>query len=214
MGGTAVSAVLLFVHGWGFDGTVWDAVRGHLSDIESVTWDLGFFGPPACPVPPAGRPVIAVGHSFGLLWLLKHRPFEWRALAAINGFARFTKAPDFADGVDRRVVLRMARDCADDAARTVGAFRARCGVADAAPPTADRARLAAALDTLLSDDGRQAGKAPVDLALCGVNDPIVPPTMSRASFAAPLWHAGGHLLPHEDSAWCAAHLRVLWESRT
>src|ERR1700735_2932938 len=96
--------VLLLVHGWGFDAGFWDPVQERLGVDAVVAWDLGFFGAPSRPPLPEGRPVVAVGHSFGLLWLLHHRPVAWRALVSVNGFACFTRRKDFPEGMVPRLL--------------------------------------------------------------------------------------------------------------
>ncbi len=200
--------VLLLVHGWGFDASFWSPLRDCLAEVETVAWDLGFLGPAAFPPPPAGRPVIAVGHSFGLLWLLRRRPLAWQRLVSINGFARFTSSPDFPDGVAPRLLERMIMRFAKDPAQVFADFMGRCGAAAALPSTCDHAALHAGLEALAGWDGRPA---PVDVALAGRSDPIAPPTLTQASFAgtAVEWHPGGHLLPQRDPVWCAARLRNL-----
>jgi pimeloyl-[acyl-carrier protein] methyl ester esterase len=198
---------LLLVHGWGFDASFWAPLRLAL-EADAMAWDLGYFGLPAQPPLPAGRPIMAVGHSFGLLWLLHHRPVAWRALVSINGFSCFSRRETFPDGVAARSLDRMISQCALTPMKVVADFRMRCG--GVAPPLAvpDRVRLLDGLQALATWDERPA---PVQLALCGRNDPLVSTAMSTASFPEDcvVWHDGGHLLPQEDPAWCAAHLRQL-----
>lgn len=179
--------MILLVHGWGFDASVWDGVRAALPpDVEVAALDLGFFGAPT--EVPAGV-TLAVGHSLGALWLLRE---GIAPVLAVNGFPRFTAAPDFPQGVAPRMVERMARRLADAPAEVVEAFRARCGAAPA-PATLNGARLAWGLDLLMSADARPARPL---RALAGRNDPIVPPAMTEAAFGAEAsWLDGGHLLP-------------------
>lgn len=182
--------MIVLVHGWGFDASVWDGVRAALGCDDVATVDLGFFGGPATPLPEAVT--LAVGHSLGCLWLLAERPDLADRLVAVNGFSRFTAAPDFAEGVPPRMVERMARRLGEAPAEVVDTFRARCGAGPAAG-TPDTARLAWGLDLLLSGDARPARPR---LALAGTNDPIVPPAMTTAAFGAGVrWLDGGHLLP-------------------
>ncbi|MGC2855500.1 alpha/beta hydrolase [Novispirillum sp. DQ9] len=179
--------MILLVHGWGFDATVWDGVRAALpAGLEVEALDLGFFGAPTA-VPYSVT--LAVGHSLGALWLLRQ---GIAPVLAVNGFPRFTAAPDFPQGVAPRMVERMARRLADAPAEVVDAFRDRCGAGPAtAAPDVDR--LAWGLDLLLSADARPA--APLR-AIAGRQDPIVPPPMTEAAFgAAVTWIDGGHLLP-------------------
>jgi len=204
--------VLLFVHGWGFDAGFWDPVQAALGDYESFAWDLGFFGAAARPALPEGRDVVAVGHSFGALWLLHERPVAWRALVAVNGFGCFTRREDFPAGNAVRPLQRMTAQFGAAPGAVVAEFRVRCGCTAAAPGALDGAAL---LDGLRAVAEWEERPAPVDLALCGRADPLVSEAMSIASFPADVmeWHDGGHLLPLEDAGWCAARVRALLERR-
>ncbi len=207
-----MTPTLLFVHGWGFSADFWQPLRQRLNGIPCLAWDLGFHGAPNRPLPAADGPVVAVGHSFGLLWLLKEHPLPWRALVSINGFSRFTRADDFPQGVAPRLLERMAARLEEAPAAVHRDFLARCGMEAAASDGLDPARLAWGLSALAGWDCRAA--APVDLALCGRQDPIVPPAMSEALFAPALakWRDGGHLLPLSDPDWCARQLTAYLET--
>lgn len=197
-----MSRSVLLVHGWGFDASVWDAVRVRLPEGWSVhAVDLGFLGPPAMDVPEAVD--VAVGHSLGLLWLLERRPCRWGRLMSVNGFPRFTAAADYAAGVPVRLVDRMLKRLEGDAAAVVADFRARCGAAAAEATRLDVPRLAEGLRLLRDGDARPA---PADVvALAGAADPIVPPEMTCGAFAAPhMVPGGGHLLPLTHPAEVAA----------
>ncbi|QCO19025.1 alpha/beta hydrolase (plasmid) [Azospirillum brasilense] len=173
--------LFVFVHGWGFGPTVWDAVRNALADGESMAVDLGFYGPPSLPKIPAGRPVVAVGHSFGGLWLLHERPFAWDGLVLVNGFPRFTEGDGFAPATPRRLLDRMiARFDAVPEAVT-GDFLRRCGVEAPLSEGLDAARLGDALRALRDWDARDALTGPA-LVLAGGQDPIVPPIMTEQAF--------------------------------
>lgn len=207
---------LLLVHGWGFDATVWDALAAALPEAECRRVDLGYFGalcPPPPPLPDDDGPVIAVGHSLGVLWLLQTRPCPWAGLVAINGFPRFTEAPDYAPAVPGRMLERMIARFPKAPAAVLAEFRRRCG-ADAAPPAdLDAARLLDGLIALRDWDARAALAGP-RLVLSGRDDPILPPGMAEHAFGtgpAVIHHehpTGGHRLPLTEPAWCAAHLRA------
>lgn len=202
--------ILLLVHGWGFGASFWSPLRAALPEVEAVTWDLGFRGAPAKPAPPAGRPVVAVGHSFGLLWLLRRRPLPWQALVSINGFPRFTRSDDFPAGVAPRLLQRMIDRLAEAPQQVYSEFMHRCGEPAPDPEGLDVKALGDGLRALAEWDGRPAT---VDLVLAGRDDPIAPPALTEAAFGASAveWHVGGHLLPRQDPAWCAGHLRRLME---
>jgi pimeloyl-[acyl-carrier protein] methyl ester esterase len=195
---------LVLLHGWGFDRHFWDPLAERLADFRVIAWDLGFTGATDKPVPAAGA--VAIGHSYGLLWLLQHRPFAWRKLVSINGFTRFAEAGDFPEGIALKQIERLSGELAQAPLACVAAFRQRCGDTAPAPARIDEPKLQASLDDLRQWD--QRGDA-VDLALCGEADRVVPPALSRACFPAARieWHEGGHLLPLAEPDWCAARLR-------
>jgi pimeloyl-[acyl-carrier protein] methyl ester esterase len=198
--------VLLFVHGWGFDASMWGAVRARFAPEDTLAWDLGFFGAPAQPPPPPGRPVIAVGHSFGTLWLLHRRKLPWAAMVAINGFTCFARREGFPHGVAPRVLARMRRRLQEASSDVVSEFLAACGYTAPTLATPNIEALEKGLAALETWDERAATPT---LALCGEGDTLVPPEMSRACFSEISWHEGGHLLPLEAPDWCAAELAKL-----
>lgn len=184
--------MLLFLHGWAFDPTLWQAMAAELSGHRLAFADRGYFGPPA---DVRETPDVAVGHSLGCLILARDLP-PHVPLLAINGFDRFT-------GVGRvapRVVQRMAHRLGEAPVDVVDAFRRRCG-AEPAAMAPDGARLAADLDLLLF---AEAPDRPVAL-LHGDSDPILPPAMRAAVFpSSPRRQvAGGHLLPLTHAPLCA-----------
>lgn len=193
---------VVLVHGWGFDAGVWDTVRPLLDGMEVRALDLGFFGTPDLALPETVD--LAVGHSMGVLWLLTEARGRFRRLAAVNGFPRFTTAPDYPHGTPPRMVERMASRLAQDPVAVLDAFRARCG-AGPAEQVPDAARLAWGLDLLLRGDGRPVPSGTP--ALAGEADPIVPPEASRDAFSHCLFRPGGHLLPLSDPASVAAFIR-------
>jgi pimeloyl-[acyl-carrier protein] methyl ester esterase len=199
--------MIILVHGWGFEPTLWDAVEDHLAAIPGLPrrrrLDLGLFSAADNILPASDQITLAVGHSYGALWLLQRCPPSVPMLA-VNGFARFCSGDGQAEGTPPRVLDRMRARLSGDPQGTLDAFRARCG----APP-ADRPGLseplAAGLTALRQDDARpplalRRATAPHGLfALGGDADPIVPPALAVEAFGtAPqttLVTGGGHLLP-------------------
>lgn len=214
---------LLFVHGWAFDASFWAPLRAQLRDWPQAATDAGYFGQSQNPahntaaesgseIPPNG-PVIAIGHSLGVLKLLRGLPAGCIGMVSINGFPRFGAGPDFEAGVPVRMMDRMAKRLAADPNTVLQDFRQRCGH-DAAFDAPRVPQLAQDLQALRDEDQRAALAAlsvPL-LILAGRDDPIVPATMTQAAFGerpAEEWQwrdHGGHLLPATDAPWCAAHI--------
>ncbi len=208
---------LVMVHGWGFEPGFWQGLRNALPEHECGAIDLGYYGPPAGPAFPPDRPLIAVGHSLGVLWLLKTRPFAWRGLVSINGFERFVEDDNFKPAVPLRVIDRMIRRLAADPAGVVEEFRHRCGASGPLPDGPVPDALLLGLSWLRDWDARQDENGPNAepiLALSGGHDPILPAGMDEHSFACfpDLRRArlenGGHLLPVTDPEWCAGRIRA------
>jgi pimeloyl-[acyl-carrier protein] methyl ester esterase len=201
--------LLVLLHGWSYDASFWQPLIDALPDMECRVWDLGYYGTPSF-LPPE-REAVAVGHSYGVLWLLHQRPFAWRGLVSINGFSRFAQAANLSQGVPLANIDRLAGDLEKDPAGCLAAFRQRCGDKNPPPETPNVPRLLDSLDHLRQWDERPALP---DLALCGETDRVVPPGLSRALFPEKItrWHEGWHLLPQQDPEWCATEIRT-WLKR-
>ena len=208
---------VVLVHGWGYDATLWDAVRAQLDPALPVnTVDLGFYGKAQMPKVDAGDTVLAVGHSLGALWWLTHNELPWHKLLCLNGFPRFTECADYQPAVAPRVLARMRSQFERDPAAVLADFHAVCGghVPAGAP---DPTRLAAGLGWLADWDGRAAlaARAADIFALAGNDDAIVPRAMSTAAFAGlPETQRGfgaapGHLLPITEQELCARWIERL-----
>jgi len=194
---------LLFLHGWGFDASIWHGVRAALAPIETCAWDRGYFGAASQPDP--GGPSIAIGHSLGSLLFAVAPPPGCVGFVAINGFDRFTGEGRVAPRLLDRMRARFAE--APDA--VLDDFRLRAG-GGAHQGTLVRECLAADLDRLATIDGRD-GMMP-QLVLQGGEDPILPAGMRDDVFAGTprMTLAGaGHLLPVSHPDWCAARIREL-----
>jgi pimeloyl-ACP methyl ester carboxylesterase len=200
---------VVLVHGWGYDASIWDAVRSHLK-TDATTLDLGFYGT-APSAPTFAEPVIAVGHSLGALWWLTQTDIRWTKLLAINGFPRFTETTDYAPAIAPRVLSRMQQQFARDPAAVLADFHLRCG-GHAPTGTPNVARLTAGLDWLAQWDGRAplaARRADV-FALAATDDPIVPDAMSKMAFGTvESIETAGHLLPLTHPERCAQWIERL-----
>lgn len=203
---------VLFVHGWGFDASLWDAVIACLPGVDAVRADRGYFGEAVWPR--VDEPCLAVTHSFGSMALLADPPADCRGLVAINGFDRFAEG-DRRAGVPVRVIDRMLARLAGDPLSVLRDFHARLG-SDVPPRIPEVARLETDLAALREDDRAEAithFAGPV-LALDGADDPLLPAPMRAGQFAgaADLKRVvvdGGHLLPLTGPATCAAWISHL-----
>ena len=216
----------VFLHGWGFGADFWQPVLDALNWTNTCAPDLGFVGATGNTAEPtldrlrqAGRPVFAVGHSLGFLWLAGQAALPAGSmLVGVNAFGRFAAAPDFEQGVPVRVLQRMRRGLAADAGTVVDDFRKRCG-ATTLPVgvTPHTQALQHGLDLLITGDVRQSlrERAGHVHLLGGRQDGLVPPDMTEASVpqGVPLvWQEGGHLLPQTHPAECAAYLETIRQS--
>lgn len=203
--------MIVMMHGWGYDRTVWRHMLPVLDGLPVITPDLGFFGP--SDTPDLSKGCLGVGHSLGFLWLLKNAGASCARLMSVAGFPRFAGAADYSPAVAPRLIARMQAQFAEAPDNVLRDFWARCGGPgpDSAP---DRRRLGDGLDWLAHWDGRAALAAyqgQVDV-VAGLDDPIVPPAMAEMAFAERdiAWRPGGHLLPLTDAAYLAARIREAW----
>ncbi|HTK36498.1 MAG TPA: alpha/beta hydrolase [Caulobacteraceae bacterium] len=199
---------LLFVHGWAYDAGIWEPVRSRLGGPACTVWERGYFGGADEPTPPSG-PYVALGHSFGVMRLLRERPQGCIGLVSMAGFARFTAAEGF-PGAPGRVLDRMLLRAAADPAAVIADFRARCGAPGTEVHEVFTDRVMEDLRRLRDGDERASAAAigaPV-LALSGGADAIVSAAMAEASFPnaeRATLPGAGHLLPsHAD--WCAPRI--------
>jgi len=206
--------LLVLLHGWGYDASFWQPLIAALPEADCTAWDLGYYG--ASSFPPPDRDAVAVGHSYGLLWLLRQRSLDWRGLVSINGFSRFSAAPDLPQGVPFAQIDRLSAALEADPTACLAGFRQRCGDMTPPPSTPNVSRLLDSLEHLRHWDERETAESlgVPQLALCGEADKVVPGPLSRALFPEGItrWHAGGHLLPLQDPDWCAGEIRT-WLKR-
>lgn len=197
--------LLVMLHGWGLDASLWDGVRAALPDYETVAWDRGYFGPSSMARPTG--PILGVGHSLGALLLAGVAGLA--GLIAINGFDRFTGE----DAIAPRVVARMRQRFAETPAIVLADFRERIG---APPATAGIATAPLAADLALLADGHAPATGVPVLVLQGGADPLLPAPMRAAVFAgAPREERAeaGHVLPLTHPAWCADRIRAFAAGR-
>lgn len=177
----------LLVHGWGFDPSLWAPLRAALPGPAWSALDLGYFGPVRGEAPPGLD--LVVGHSFGCLWALGEPGLAGVPLVAVNGFPRFSAAPDYAQGTPVRVLDRMLKRLEEAPLEVLRDFHARLGTAPP-PGVPDAARLRADLLRMRDEDAR--GRAQPVLAWDAEDDPLVAPAWTCRRILSP---GGGHVLP-------------------
>ncbi len=201
---------IVFVHGWGCHAAVWDKLVPYFDDHDVHLVDLGFVrgGPRGASVFPPDA--LCVGHSFGVMWLLKHGVRPIRGLVSIAGFDCLHKY------VPQDVLAGMREGMRHDARAQMEQFWQSIGVADlTAGWDIDAGGLRGGLDWIaMWDTGPElrALDAPV-LALAAKNDRVVRKEATEAIWgngAAELhWHPdGGHMLQMSEPEWCAKHIRT------
>ena len=214
--------LLLLVHGWGFGPGVWHSLRRRMAGWEILRADLGFYGPESIPDIPADRSFIGIGHSTGVMWLLRFFAGDARlqGLVSINGFARFARAPGY-PGVNPRLIKAMAARLDTEAPEVLTEFGRLAGLNGLQAHDMENLRprrLAEGLGWLRDWDERPAleGLAPPRLVLAGEEDAVVTPAMTRAQFGEEaVWCPdGGHMLPLTHPDWCGERLLPTLEAWT
>lgn len=198
---------LVFVHGWGCHAGVWSELLPLLGDHEHFLIDLGFMrgGPKGASAMPENA--VYIGHSFGVMWLLKHGPRPMRGLVSIAGFDCFYKH------VPPEVLPTMQEGLHNDPDATMRNFWAMCGLDERLEGSLDTGALRGGLDWLGAWDvseERRALDAPI-LALASEGDRIVRKPMTEAAWgggdADLRWLAtDSHMLPLSHAEWCAEQI--------
>jgi pimeloyl-[acyl-carrier protein] methyl ester esterase len=216
---------ILFAHGWGLGPWLWSPVLRELAKApgnpfsETTCLDFGFFGPPRLP---SGHFDVAVGHSFGLLWLLHQEQVTFDRVVSINGFTRFFADREFRCGTSPRVVDRMARKLHEAPLQVLEDFLRTCGAEPdliarqraACEASCDVERLAWGLSGLNNWDHRSQWEQlrltpPRCRVMASTGDRVVSEELTRACFGNHEIHwrpSGSHLLPLASPELCAQTL--------
>jgi len=221
---------ILCVHGWAFSPEMWGPLNQRLREMLSpadpdagglsiVSADLGFFGSTDIP---SGHYDLAIGHSFGLLWLLDTNRVSCDRLVSINGFTRFAAEADFQCGWPHRILRRMRKGLANDAAQVIGEFLSNSATdkwaktVNSKLPLIDIERLDWALEALRNMDGREQWSqfAGPRLVIAATRDQIVTAEQTGQCFPSSdiQWlKSDCHCLPLKFPEICAALIRELIE---
>ncbi len=202
--------LLVFVHGWAVDQSIFNLLEESLPDFDILKYDLGFYGDAQHPDIPKDRTVIAVGYSLGLLWLLHEKPFQWDGLVSICGFTRFTRTDGFMGGMMTMVLEGMKMRLSIDPKGLLGETYDVCGFDRPFPENYDTRQLHQGLNWLKNWDCRDIFEEHKEktIALAAVPDPVVSESLTKASFEGKCptyWSpdGGGHGLPVTRPKWCA-----------
>lgn len=207
---------IVFVHGWGEDSRIWEAMANHLPEFNHHYIDLGFIGNKNDSIPKTLEKAIFVSHSLGCLWTLKHiSPTAMHAFAAINGFGRFT---DFASD---DVLEMMAKSLRRNIKIQMQMFWKNCNLPQNMrqlyEPSLNTVALSQGLSWLGSWDMRNKLQDLKDrdisvLSLGGALDLIVPVEQMQAhweslGYDVVINEQAGHALPLTHGAWCAKQMK-------
>lgn len=201
-------STIIFVHGWSFDAHLWDPIIQALHLSQEVIFidpvktnisktDLRFL-----------ENAIVIGHSLGVLWLLKQSAlYHYKGLVSIGGFDCFYRYTDL------RVLQAMQLQLNREPLKLIKEFRAYSGYPllplDYQPNIPILKEGLEYLSTWDCQEERKVLSCPI-LALASEDDQVVPKAMTEA-----IWNAnslqwspdGGHVLPLTKSQWCAASIR-------
>jgi pimeloyl-[acyl-carrier protein] methyl ester esterase len=208
---------LVFIHGWGFDASVWDGLAEQLKEFPQQRVDMGFFGSPRQIQGNKYRKIL-IGHSLGFMHGLRQRQ-DWIGWVSINSFCRFTP-----DCVPVAALRDMQRKLATNVEETLDSFYGfiRGGANEVPALTPDINKLREGLDELRDGNLSETLKTiqAKGLVLASLNDLLVPKTATEALLDASGgqarigWHdTAGHLLPLRDAAWCAEKIRKFLQNQ-
>ncbi len=215
---------IVFVHGWGEDSRIWEGITKHFPEHNHHFVDLGFIGEEGdsrCEIIiPEIDKALFVTHSLGTLWVLNHIPLEKiSALAAINGFGRFT---DFAS---KKSLETMDKSLHRNTLLQMEMFWKNCNFPQNMRQTykhkLNRRELSRGLSWLSSWDkckelqDLKTGGVSV-LSLGGEEDLIIPPDIMRKHWQGfeldvVMKKRAGHALPLTHSQWCVEKIKTLFE---
>lgn len=221
---------LVFLHGWGFGPSTWDAWLPAFPGAPTVVLDAGYFGPSSAPVsaalPHNPDGWLGIGHSQGFAKLAA-MAVPWRGLMGLGGFLHFCPTNNHPAGTSRDVLDAMIARLETDAVDVLKRFHRRCGGRDLAgsrPEPEGLARLRADLIALRDLDA--SPPACPTLYVHAQDDRIAPVALAQEALARSQAHiqaqahiqtqelnrhtrlalleTGGHALPLTRAAECIA----------
>ncbi len=203
-----MSAPLVFIHGWGFNGSMWHEISAHLPRRNSLRLELGYVGSPIASPPEIPDNAIIVAHSLGVLWALKHLPINPAGFISVCGFDQFSPP------VRRADLLIMKRGLNKNPMAQMMHFWRSCGSEPFAKANQlNQSALIEGLHGLMNWDGRkERQKLPCPMQiLASRDDQIVSKQMSCDMWGEEsiVWSkSGGHALPLTRPKWCADQIKT------
>lgn len=193
---------LVFVHGWGFDESVWNLMTPEFQEHDCYQVNLGFIGEEKLNVPP--EKFIGIGHSLGGLWLLKHYPEQ------MNGFVSIASFNCFYEHIPHQILNKMQRNMLLDMNAQLQEFWHHAGLDH--PEGFKNINAFKMIEGLIWLSQWKAAipeNLPVKV-LASRDDQIVPESMSEA-----VWknhniewsEDGGHILPLTKPEWCIEKMK-------
>lgn len=209
---------LVFLHGWGFGPSTWDAWLPAFPGAPIVLLDAGYFGPSSAPVsavlPHNPDGWLGIGHSHGFARLAA-LAVPWRGLVGLGSFLHFCPTGNGSAGTPREVLDAMIARLETDAADVLTRFHRRCGLRDVpacSPEPEGLVRLRADLIALRDLDASPP-ECPT-LYVHAQDDRIAPVALAQEALARSqdrhqhtrlaLLETGGHGLPLTRAAECIA----------
>ena len=186
---------IVFIHGWGFDKTIWQPIVERLEGVKAHYVDLGFTGKKYIPDFP-NTPFI-IGHSMGVMWAIENIPQPWTGLISIAGFDCFY------EHVPATEIKKMQRNLMRNPQAQMNGFWQACGIknfCDVEKMNIDN--LHNGLD-LLENKKTVKPDCPT-VCLAAKNDIITPPQMIKKIWGDNVkWcDEGDHAIPITKPEWC------------
>lgn len=189
----------VFCHGFGFNKHFWDNLTPYFVQEHCFFIDLGYFNRPYFPPDFEGEKIIGIGHSLGLLKLIKfYKNFE--CLIGLNGFTNFLGNEAFLRRKRLLELKTLKRNLELNPKTTLKRFYERCGI----PEFIDHCPENLVLEKMVSDlkvlETSIALPAVPTLLLMAADDPVVPQQLTMEmieGFPSVQYHSfdqGGHNL--------------------
>ncbi len=192
---------IVFAHGWGFDANMWKNLNDKFfENYEVYHLDFGYTRKLNCDLTKIKDGAICIGHSIGVLWLLKNVKNP-SVLISISGFSCFYRY------VETSIIYRMKKNIEKNTEVQMRKFYQKSGIKEKKTLNFDKELLLKGLSSLVVwDETKTLEKihCPV-FAIASFDDKIVPIEMSLEiwkNYELNIIPKGGHILPLSESKSC------------